>query len=130
MTPLHLKTPLPEEKQAVLIIMDRVARQANLRYLVVGATARDILMYHLHGFPLNRASPDIDFAIAVESWSAFDGLRAALLQGRPFGRTRRSRIGFTIRQLLARVFRSIWFRSAVSKLLPRKWRGLRIWRSR
>ncbi|WP_247350697.1 nucleotidyl transferase AbiEii/AbiGii toxin family protein [Ralstonia pseudosolanacearum] len=80
MTPLHLKTPLPEEKQAVLIIMDRVARQANLRYLVVGATARDILMYHLHGFPLNRASPDIDFAIAVESWSAFDGLRAALLQ--------------------------------------------------
>lgn len=27
MTPLHLKTPLPEEKQAVLIIMDRVARR-------------------------------------------------------------------------------------------------------
>lgn len=60
--------------------MDRVARLTNLRYFVVGATARDILMYHLHGFPLNRASPDIDFAMAIESWSAFEALKAALLR--------------------------------------------------
>lgn len=80
MTPIHLKTPLPEGKQALLVIMDRVARLTNLRYFVVGATARDILMYHLHGFPLNRASPDLDFAMAIESWPAFEALRAALLQ--------------------------------------------------
>ncbi|TAM55742.1 MAG: hypothetical protein EPN57_01545 [Paraburkholderia sp.] len=60
--------------------MDRVARLTNLQYFVVGATARDILMYHLHGFPLKRASPDIDFAMAIESWPAFESLRAALLQ--------------------------------------------------
>ncbi|MFC5432038.1 hypothetical protein ACFPTO_25085 [Paraburkholderia denitrificans] len=46
MTPVHLKTPLPEGTQALLLIMDRVARLTDLRYLVVGATARDILMYH------------------------------------------------------------------------------------
>lgn len=80
MNPIHLKTPLPEGKQAVLIIMDRVARLTNLQYFVVGATARDILMYHLHGFPLNRASPDIDFAMAIESWPAFEALRAALIR--------------------------------------------------
>jgi len=80
MTAIHLKKPLPEEKQAVLIIMDRVARLTNLQYFVVGATARDILMYHLHGFALNRASPDIDFAMAIESWPAFEVLRSALLQ--------------------------------------------------
>jgi len=80
MTAIQLKTPLPEGKRSVLIIMDRVARLTNLQYFVVGATARDILMYHLHGFPLNRASPDIDFAMAIESWPAFDALRAALLQ--------------------------------------------------
>jgi predicted nucleotidyltransferase len=77
---LELKTPLPEAKQGLLTIMDRVARQTKLRYFVVGATARDILMYHLHGLPLNRASPDIDFAMAIENWAAFDALRAALLQ--------------------------------------------------
>ncbi|WP_082722345.1 hypothetical protein [Burkholderia mayonis] len=54
MTPVHLKTPLPEGKQVLLTVMDRVARLTNLRYFVVGATARDILMYHLHGFPRAR----------------------------------------------------------------------------
>ncbi len=83
MTLVHLKTPLPDGKLAVLTLMDRVARQVNLRYLVVGATARDILMYYLHGLPLNRASPDIDFAVAIESWSAFTALKAALLREPP-----------------------------------------------
>ncbi len=83
MTLVHLKTPLPDGKLAVLTLMDRVARQVNLRYLVVGATARDILMYYLHGFPLNRASPDIDFAVAIESWSAFTAFKAALLREPP-----------------------------------------------
>lgn len=89
MTAIHLKNPLPEEKQAVLIVMDRLARLTNLRYYVVGATARDILMYHLHGFPLKRASPDIDFAMAVESWPAFEALRAALLAEPGFGPDRK-----------------------------------------
>jgi predicted nucleotidyltransferase len=80
MTPLHLKTPLPEGKQVLLTVMDRVARLTNLRYFVVGATARDILMYYLHGFPLNRASPDIDFAMAIENWTVFEALKAALLR--------------------------------------------------
>jgi predicted nucleotidyltransferase len=80
MTAIELMTPLPEGKQAVLIVMDRMARLTNLQYFVVGATARDILMYHLHGFPLKRASPDIDFAMAIESWPAFEALKAALLQ--------------------------------------------------
>jgi predicted nucleotidyltransferase len=80
MTPVHLKTPLPEGKQVLLTVMDRVARLTNLRYFVVGATARDILMYHLHGFPLNRASPDIDFAMAIENWTVFEALRSVLLQ--------------------------------------------------
>jgi predicted nucleotidyltransferase len=79
MSAIFLKIPLPQEQHALLRLMDRVARSLGLRYFVVGATARDILMYHLHGFPVNRASPDIDFAIAVESWNAFETVRIALL---------------------------------------------------
>lgn len=129
MNPIHLKTPLPEGKQAVLIIMDRVARLANLQYFVVGATARDILMYHLHGFPLNRASPGIDFAMAIESWPAFEALRAALIREPAF-------------QPDAKVLHRLHYSPAVgggfpvdlvplaaSRFLPRKWRGLRTWQS-
>jgi predicted nucleotidyltransferase len=85
MNPIFLKTPLPQEKQALLQVMQRVARALDLRYFVVGAAARDILMYHFHGFPVNRASPDIDFALAVESWDAFETVRDALLQEQGFG---------------------------------------------
>jgi predicted nucleotidyltransferase len=70
MTTIHLKTPLPEGKRAVLIIMDRVSRLTNLQY-----------------------------------------------------------IDFTIRLRLERAFRWIWFRSAVSRVPPRTWRGRRTWQS-
>jgi predicted nucleotidyltransferase len=76
---LILKTPLPEEHRALLHVMERVAAAVGLRYFVVGATARDILMYHLHGLPINRASPDIDFAMAIESWDTFERVKASLL---------------------------------------------------
>jgi predicted nucleotidyltransferase len=80
MNHVHLKNPLPEEKRALLTIMENIVHALGLRYFLVGATARDILMYHLHGFPLNRASPDIDFAIAIEDWTAFERLKEALLR--------------------------------------------------
>jgi len=35
--------------------MDRIAGSMGLRYFVVGATARNILMYHLHGVLLLAA---------------------------------------------------------------------------
>jgi predicted nucleotidyltransferase len=76
---LILKTPLPAGHRVLLHLMERVALAVGLRYFVVGATARDILMYHLHGLPINRASPDIDFAMAIESWDTFGRVKASLL---------------------------------------------------
>jgi predicted nucleotidyltransferase len=76
---LILKTPLPAGHRVLLHLMERVALAFGLRYFVVGATARDILMYHLHGLPINRASPDIDFAMAIESWDTFGRVKASLL---------------------------------------------------
>lgn len=48
-------------------------------YIVVGATARDLLLYHVFGIPAMRATQDVDFAIAVENWEKFQNLRTALL---------------------------------------------------
>lgn len=47
--------------------------------MVVGATARDLLLYHVYGIPATRATRDVDFAMAVASWDKFQRLRAALL---------------------------------------------------
>src|SRR6266702_2590739 len=86
MSVISLKTPLPPEQRALLRVMDCIAGSLGLRYFVVGATARDILMYHLHGFPINRASPDIDFAMAVESWDAFNVVKESMLREPGFRR--------------------------------------------
>jgi predicted nucleotidyltransferase len=71
--------PLDPAILHILMVVDRVASEQACPYIVIGATARDLLLYHVFGIPAMRASQDVDFAIAVEDWSRFQELRAALL---------------------------------------------------
>lgn len=52
--------------------------------MVVGATARDLLLYHVYGLPATRATRDVDFAMTVDTWDRFQKLRAALLASDEF----------------------------------------------
>jgi predicted nucleotidyltransferase len=63
----------------ILTVVNRVATEQGCPYIVVGATARDLLLHHVFGIPAIRATRDVDFAIAVENWEKFQGLRDALL---------------------------------------------------
>lgn len=63
----------------ILSVVDGVAAEQACPYIVVGATARDLLLHHVFGIPTMRATQDVDFAIAVESWEKFQNLRTALL---------------------------------------------------
>lgn len=46
--------------------------------LVVGATARDVVVRHITGSPPDRVTSDIDIAVAVRSWAELDGLTASM----------------------------------------------------
>lgn len=48
-------------------------------WLIAGAMARDLLLSRAHGIRIGRLARDDDIAIAVESWEAFDTIRAALI---------------------------------------------------
>jgi hypothetical protein len=63
----------------ILSVVNRVAAELKLPYIVVGATARDLLLFHVFGIPVTRATADVDFAVAMDSWERFHELRAALL---------------------------------------------------
>jgi predicted nucleotidyltransferase len=76
--------PVPESTLHVLAVVDRVATEQDCPYLVVGATARDLLLSHVFGIPTIRATGDVDFAIAVESWDKFVRMRNALLATEEF----------------------------------------------
>jgi len=51
----------------------------DVRFLLVGAMARDLLLSFAHGIESRRATEDLDFGFAVDDWRTFAELRAALL---------------------------------------------------
>ena len=58
----------------VLANLDTIAALGGVDYLVVGATARTILSVALVGRAPDRATRDIDIAVAVGSWDDFERL--------------------------------------------------------
>ena len=49
------------------------------RWLIVGATARDLILQHAYGLPERRKTADLDVAVAVASWEMFAALESRLL---------------------------------------------------
>jgi predicted nucleotidyltransferase len=62
--------PVPEPILHILAAVNRVATKQECPSVVVGATARNLLLFHVFGIPARRATLDVDFAIAVESQKA------------------------------------------------------------
>lgn len=56
-----------------------VAGQLQLEVLVVGAMARDLVLVHGFGAKLERGTRDIDFAVQVKDWAAFQRLAGGLI---------------------------------------------------
>lgn len=56
---------------AVLAEVVRAAAAVGVEVLVIGAVARDILIRHLLGARPERATKDVDVAVAVPDWAAY-----------------------------------------------------------
>lgn len=56
------------------------ATQLQIPYLIVGASARDMVLHYGYGATVQRATVDIDFALQVPSWDAFATLRKELIK--------------------------------------------------
>lgn len=78
MLSISSERPLDHAVVAILRTVQEIAGARGITYIVVGATARDILLTHVHGLPASRATRDVDFAVAVESWLQFDEIRSEL----------------------------------------------------
>lgn len=70
--------PLSESLLSLIRVLDDVARALDITYFIIGATARDILMEHVHGLETVRATRDIDFAVGVASWEEYERLKISL----------------------------------------------------
>src|ERR1700733_10566009 len=74
----------------VLRVLDPIARSSKCEYFVAGATARDLILVNVHGLRPGRATRDIDFGIAVESWEQFADLKDRLIATGEFSADRRA----------------------------------------
>jgi len=50
----------------------------QIPYLIIGASARDLVMHYGYGAAVQRATTDIDFALQVPSWDSFTELKNTL----------------------------------------------------
>lgn len=55
------------------------ARKLSIDFIVVGATARDLVLVHGYGSTIERGTRDIDFGINVSSWADFNSLTDGLI---------------------------------------------------
>lgn len=76
--------PIDQAKLDILIEIDRVLNSIPCSYMLVGATARDIILDNVYGKPVLRATRDVDIAILIDSWERFDAVRNALLNAPNF----------------------------------------------
>ena len=63
----------------ILRLSDHATAAAGSRYFVAGAAARDLMLVNAFGMTPGRATRDIDFGIAIESWNQLEMIQRALI---------------------------------------------------
>jgi predicted nucleotidyltransferase len=72
-----LKYAMKADMFSLLELIDRFCTQLDLRFLLAGPMARDLVLHHVLGLPLRSKKDEIELAILMPSWDAF-------LETRPF----------------------------------------------
>ncbi len=68
----------------------KVSTTADIRFFVVGATARDMILHYGYGIAVGRATEDVDLGVQVSDWTQFERLKKELLQIRGFESTKQT----------------------------------------
>lgn len=76
---LNISGKIDPDTVTILGTVSHVLNDLQVPYVVVGATARDLVLHYGHGTPIQRATHDVDFAIEVPDWAAYAALRDRLL---------------------------------------------------
>lgn len=76
---MQIIKPVGELTVEIVREIQRTTKALGVDLLLVGAQAKVILLENLFGLNPGRATADIDFAFAVESWVQFDHIKQSLI---------------------------------------------------
>jgi predicted nucleotidyltransferase len=68
----------------ILEVITNVADTLSIRFFVVGATARDIILKHGYNIQTTRATMDIDLGVQVTNWGQYEKLKQEFLDTNVF----------------------------------------------
>lgn len=79
MNTLDLSGKIDTKSIAIYSAIDNATRELSIPYVVVGASARDLVLHYGYGATIKRATADIDFGIQVPDWETFEAIRNKLI---------------------------------------------------
>lgn len=75
---INIAGKLPAGLVEMYQVLEECATALDIEFLIIGAMARDLVLYHGFGADIERGTRDVDFAIQVDSWQRFNQLKEAL----------------------------------------------------
>jgi predicted nucleotidyltransferase len=85
---LDISGKIDPEIVAIYELIASEAQEKNIKFFIIGATARDLVFQHGFGTEARRATKDIDLGVQVSSWDEFEGLKNGLVETGRFMRTK------------------------------------------
>ncbi|MFK3864655.1 hypothetical protein [Pseudoalteromonas rhizosphaerae] len=79
-TSLNVASKLPRGLVELYLLINAQADALAVPYLVIGATARDIILHHGFGAVIERGTRDVDFAIQLKVGNSLRSLRLNCLR--------------------------------------------------
>jgi predicted nucleotidyltransferase len=85
---LNISGKISDPIVSIYALITQIAKQNNVPFFVIGATARDIIFEYAYGIKAPRGTRDIDLAVQVASWQEFQQLQNQLIATGQFSSTK------------------------------------------
>lgn len=79
-TLLNIAGKIDADTVSIYRTVKQAAVKLEMPFVVVGASARDLVLHHYYGAKIQRATIDIDFGVQVPNWTAFKTLKQKLIE--------------------------------------------------
>ncbi len=85
---LNISGKIDPQTVAIYELVASAAESRNIKFFVVGATARDLILQYGFGIEARRATRDIDLAVQVKNWDEYEALKNGLVETGDFVTTK------------------------------------------
>ena len=84
---IDISGKIDDQIKNLFVNLDEITSKLNIKIIIVGAFARDIVLQYGYDIPVYRATIDFDFGVEIKTWNTFDVLVKKLQEKQDFEKT-------------------------------------------